>query len=121
MTTLLNVYSLIYYLQASYFNIDILKYQITPQTGANSCPFHIMSYWRCEENHTDLKIDYKYNQHAMNKYANCNLSSYFDIQISFFRATPLQNVTLSVPVDGVVQDMVSQPKGNHLTLLTLSC
>lgn len=39
----------------------------------------------------------------------------------FFRATPLQNVTLSVPVDGVVQDMVSQPKGNHLTLLTLSC
>jgi len=79
--------------QASYFNIDILKYQITPQTGANSCPFHIMSYWRCEENHTDLKIDYKYNQHAMNK------------------ATPLQNVTLSVPVDGVVQDMVSQPKG----------
>ena len=28
-----------------------------------------------------------------------------------FRATPLQNVTLSVPVDGVVTDMVSEPKG----------
>ena len=51
--------------QASYFNIDILKYQITPLAGANSCPFHIMSYWRCEERHTDLKIDYKYNQHSM--------------------------------------------------------
>ena len=28
-----------------------------------------------------------------------------------YRATPLQNVTLSVPVDGVVTDMVSEPKG----------
>lgn len=79
--------------QASYFNIDILKYQITPLSGANSCPFHIMSYWRCEEAHTDLKIDYKYNQHSMEK------------------ATSLQNVSISVPVDGGVTDMVSQPKG----------
>ena len=45
-----------------------MKYQITPLPGANSCPFHIMSYWRCEETHTDLKIDYKYNQHSMEKY-----------------------------------------------------
>ena len=29
----------------------------------------------------------------------------------YFRATALQNVTLSVPVDGVVTDMVSEPKG----------
>ena len=58
----------LYLPQASYFNIDILKYQITPLSGANSCPFHIMSYWRCEETHTDLKIDYKYNQHSMEKY-----------------------------------------------------
>ena len=31
--------------------------------------------------------------------------------MTFFRSTPLQNVTLSVPVDGVVTDMVSEPKG----------
>ena len=30
---------------------------------------------------------------------------------SVFRATSLQNVSISVPVDGVVTDMVSQPKG----------
>ena len=30
---------------------------------------------------------------------------------SMFRATSLQNVSISVPVDGVVTDMVSQPKG----------
>ena len=53
------------FFQASYFNIDILKYQISAQPGANSCPIHIMSYWRCEEDHTDLRIDYKYNHHSM--------------------------------------------------------
>lgn len=78
---------------ASYFNIDILKYQISSLTGANSCPFHIMSYWRCEDNHTDLRIDYKYNQHAM------------------ARTTSLQNVSLAVPVDGGVTSMMSEPKG----------
>jgi len=78
---------------ASYFNIDILKYQISTLSGANSCPFHIMSYWRCEEGHTDLRIDYKYNQHAM------------------ARPTALQNVSLAVPVDGGVSSMMSEPKG----------
>jgi len=79
---------------ASYFNIDILKYQISTLSGANSCPFHIMSYWRCEEGHTDLRIDYKYNQHAM------------------ARPTALQNVSLAVPVDGGVSSMMSEPKGS---------
>jgi len=80
--------------QASYFNIDILKYQISAQPGANSCPIHIMSYWRCEEDHTDLRIDYKYNHHSM------------------ARSTGLQNVSLAVPVDGAVTSMMSEPKGS---------
>jgi len=78
---------------ASYFNIDILKYQISSLSGANSCPYHIMSYWRCDEGHTDLRIDYKYNGHAM------------------ARTTSLQNVSLAVPVDGGVTSMMSEPKG----------
>jgi len=82
---------------ASYFNIDILKYQISSLSGANSCPFHIMSYWRCEEGHTDLRIDFKYNQHSM------------------ARPTALQNVSLAVPVDGGVTSMMSEPKGTWVT------
>jgi len=82
---------------ASYFNIDILKYQISTLAGANSCPFHIMSYWRCEEGHTDLRIDFKYNQHSM------------------ARPTALQNVSLAVPVDGGVTSMMSEPKGTWVT------
>jgi len=78
---------------ASYFNIDILKYQITPLDGAASCPFQMVSYWKCEDDHTDLRLDFKYNQHAMS------------------RPTPLLNLSLAVPVDGVVLNMTSQPKG----------
>jgi len=79
---------------ASYFNIDILKYQITPFSGAASCPFQMVSYWKCEDDHTDLRLDFKYNQHAMN------------------RAAPLLNLTMAVPVDGGVLNMTSQPKGS---------
>lgn len=81
---------------ASYFNIDILKYQISAQSGANSCPFHIMSYWKCENGHTDLRINYKYNQHAM------------------ARPTALQNISLAVPIEGGVTSMMSEPKGTWM-------
>ncbi|XP_015435250.1 PREDICTED: F-BAR domain only protein 2 [Dufourea novaeangliae] len=50
---------------ASYFNVDILKYQIKCKEGAGSCPFQLVAYWKCETTHTDLKIDYKYNSRAM--------------------------------------------------------
>ncbi|CAH1103640.1 unnamed protein product [Psylliodes chrysocephalus] len=76
---------------ASYFNVDILKYQIKPKPGANSCPFQLVAYWKCSSAHTDLKIDYKYNSHAMSS------------------PTPLLNVTVAVPVPGVVKNMQTKP------------
>lgn len=41
---------------ASYFNVDILKYQIKNKEGAGSCPFQLVAYWKCESTHTDLKV-----------------------------------------------------------------
>lgn len=76
---------------AAYFNVDILKYQIKTKPGAGSCPFQLVSYWKCEQNHTDLKIDYKYNLHAMSS------------------PSPLLNVSVAVPVDGGVTDLHSMP------------
>ncbi|XP_016950063.1 F-BAR domain only protein 2 isoform X3 [Drosophila biarmipes] len=76
---------------ASYFNVDILKYQVRTKPGASSCPFQLVSYWKCESSYTALKVDYKYNNHAM---AN---------------ASPLLNVTLSVPVNGSVRNVQSKP------------
>ena len=35
-------------------------------------------------------------------------------KFKLYRTTALQNVTLSVPVDGMVMDMVSEPKGEWL-------
>ncbi|XP_030375016.1 F-BAR domain only protein 2 isoform X2 [Scaptodrosophila lebanonensis] len=76
---------------ASYFNVDILKYQVRTKPGASSCPFQLVSYWKCEPSYTALKIDYKYNNHAMAS------------------ASPLLNVTLSVPVNGSVRNVQSKP------------
>lgn len=76
---------------ASYFNVDILKYNVKPKPGATSCPFQLVSYWKCEKNHTDVKIDYKYNSQAMSS------------------PSPLLNVSLSVPVDGGVSNIQSRP------------
>lgn len=76
---------------ASYFNVDILKYQVKSKSGALSCPFQLVCYWKCEPTHTDLKIDYKYNSHAMAS------------------PSPLLNVSISVPVDGGVKNVQSKP------------
>ncbi|XP_046405165.1 F-BAR domain only protein 2 isoform X1 [Ischnura elegans] len=78
---------------ASYFNVDILKYQVRPRPGAASCPFQLVAYWKCEAKHTDLKVDYKYNSHAMAS------------------PSPLLNLTVAVPVDGGVKSMQSKPMG----------
>ncbi|XP_065354795.1 F-BAR domain only protein 2 isoform X4 [Calliphora vicina] len=76
---------------ASYFNVDILKYQVRTKPGASSCPFQLVSYWKCEPTFTALKVDYKYNNHAMSA------------------ACPLLNVTLLVPVNGSVRNVQSKP------------
>ncbi|XP_069050263.1 SH3-containing GRB2-like protein 3-interacting protein 1 isoform X6 [Lepisosteus oculatus] len=69
--------------QATYYNVDMLKYQVSAQ-GIQSTPLNLAVSWRCEPNSTDLRIDYKYNGEAM--------------------TTPvaLNNVQFLVPVDGGV-------------------
>ncbi|XP_033103583.1 F-BAR domain only protein 2-like [Anneissia japonica] len=77
--------------QASYFNVDILKYQVRAQPDAQSTPLQLCSYWKCESNTTDLRVDYVYNPSALQP------------------AIPLTNVSLLVPVDGGVSVMHSKP------------
>ncbi|XP_039297957.1 F-BAR domain only protein 2 [Nilaparvata lugens] len=81
---------------ASYFNVDILKYQIKSKCGAGSCPFQLVAYWKCETNQTDLKIDYKYNSHAMAS------------------PSPLLNLTVTVPVNGNVKSVQSKPTAHWI-------
>lgn len=76
--------------KASYYNIDILKYQVRCE-GMSTAPLQLSAYWRCDEEQTDLKIDYQYN-------AQCMSSS-----------VSLNNVSVVVPVDGGVTIMQSKP------------
>ncbi|XP_043529182.1 F-BAR domain only protein 2 isoform X2 [Frieseomelitta varia] len=81
---------------ASYFNVDILKYQIKCKEGAGSCPFQLVAYWKCETAHTDLKIDYKYNSRAMAS------------------PSPLLNLHVAAPIDGGFKSFNSKPQAQWL-------
>lgn len=72
--------------QATYYNVDMLKYQVSVQ-GLQSTPLNLAVSWRCDPTSTDLRIDYKYNGEAM--------------------STPaaLHNVQFLVPVDGGVSKL----------------
>ncbi|KAK0096582.1 hypothetical protein PV326_005078 [Microctonus aethiopoides] len=77
---------------ASYFNVDILKYQIKNKEGAGSCPFQLVAYWKCESTHTDLK----YNSRAMAS------------------PSPLLNLHVAAPIDGGFKTLHSKPSAQWL-------
>ena len=62
--------------------------------GVKSIPLQLRSFWRCDENTTDLKIDYE-----------CN-PVYVKSSVS------LSNVSVIAPVDGGVEIMHSKPSAN---------
>ncbi|KAH9515277.1 F-BAR domain only protein 2, partial [Bulinus truncatus] len=78
---------------ASYFNIDILKYQVKSSPGVESTPLPLVVYWKCDDTATDFRLDYRYNPKAMSS------------------PVTLKNVTVAVPVDGDVNKMQSLPNG----------
>ena len=86
---------------ASYFNIDILKYQVRARQGAASCPLQMVAYWKCSNDNTDLRLDYKYNAHAMAE------------------PSALLNLSIAVPIDGGVKNMQSKPNGKWQELVKL--
>uniref|UniRef100_G1KJ27 F-BAR domain only protein 2 n=1 Tax=Anolis carolinensis TaxID=28377 RepID=G1KJ27_ANOCA len=75
---------------ASYYNVDVLKYQVS-SNGIQSTPLNLATYWKCNANTTDVRVDYKYNPASM--------------------AAPsmLSNIQVVVPVDGGVMNMQSLP------------
>ncbi|XP_029624704.1 F-BAR domain only protein 2 isoform X5 [Salmo trutta] len=75
---------------ASYYNVDILKYQVS-SNGIQSTPLNLAVYWKCTPTTTDLRLDYRYNPESM------------------LCPGPLSNVQVLVPVDGEVINMQSLP------------
>ncbi|XP_059213547.1 F-BAR domain only protein 2 isoform X3 [Centropristis striata] len=75
---------------ASYYNVDILKYQVQSD-GIHSTPLNLAVYWKCTPSTSDLRVDYRYNPESM------------------AAPGPLTNVQILVPVDGGVTNMQSLP------------
>ncbi|CAG7725199.1 unnamed protein product [Allacma fusca] len=103
---------------ASYFNVDILKYHIKPKPGASSCPLHLVAFWKCEKSQTDLRIDYKYNSHAMAPVQ----SEVPTVPTKVSPAAPaLFQVCIAAPVDGGVKSMQSKPTGQWYPSTNRAC
>ncbi|XP_053195640.1 F-BAR domain only protein 2 isoform X1 [Scomber japonicus] len=75
---------------ASYYNVDILKYQVLSD-GIHSTPLNLAVYWKCTPSTTDLRVDYRYNPESMAS------------------PGPLTNIQILLPVDGGVTSMQSLP------------
>ncbi|KAI4887517.1 hypothetical protein NFI96_018950 [Prochilodus magdalenae] len=75
---------------SSYYNVDILKYQVC-SNGIQSTPLNLAVYWKCGPSTTDLRVDYRYNPEAMQP------------------PGPLSSVQVLVPVNGGVTNMQSLP------------
>lgn len=60
-------------------------------TAAASCPFQLVSFYKCSDTYTDLKIDYKFNSHSM------------------AAPSPLLNVTVSANLSLSINNMQSKP------------
>ncbi|XP_068562670.1 F-BAR domain only protein 2 isoform X7 [Cebidichthys violaceus] len=75
---------------ASYYNVDILKYQVQSD-GIHSTPLNLAVYWKCTPSTSDLRVDYRYNPESMAS------------------PGPLSNIQILVPVDGGVTNMQSLP------------
>lgn len=75
---------------STYYNIDIIKYEVKTN-GFATTPLQLCSYWKCEEESTDLRVDYRYNPACMS--APCSIS----------------NLSVLVPMSGGVTIMQSKP------------
>lgn len=75
---------------STYYNIDIIKYEVKTN-GFSTTPLQLCSYWKCEEESTDLRVDYRYNPTCMS--TPCTIS----------------NLSVLVPMNGGVTIMQSKP------------
>lgn len=75
---------------STYYNIDIIKYEVKTN-GFSTTPLQLCSYWKCDKEATDLRVDYRYNPACMS--SPCSI----------------YNVSVLVPVNGEVTIMQSKP------------
>lgn len=73
-------------------------------SAAASCPFQLVSFYKCCNTHTDLKIDYKFNSHSMSV------------------PSPLSNVTISANLSSGIRNMQSKPTAQwYIFFVSIVC
>ncbi|VDN25115.1 unnamed protein product [Cylicostephanus goldi] len=75
---------------AAFFNAEVVRYELCDDARVTQPPLYITTYWKCEEDHTDVRIDYQLNNE-------CSIT------------TPLLNLVFTTKVSGEVSSVTSDP------------
>ncbi|VDL78490.1 unnamed protein product [Nippostrongylus brasiliensis] len=78
---------------AAFYNAEVLRYEVTEGEGVAQPPLLLSNYWKCEEDHTDVRVDYRIN-------TACPVS------------TPLLNLLFTTKLSGKVSSVTSDPQAN---------
>ncbi|RCN29755.1 hypothetical protein ANCCAN_24481 [Ancylostoma caninum] len=71
-------------------NKQVIRYELCDDARVTQPPLLITSYWKCEDDHTDVRIDYQLN-------SDCSIT------------TPLLNLVFTTKVSGSVSNVTSEP------------
>ncbi|KAK6041793.1 hypothetical protein COOONC_20702, partial [Cooperia oncophora] len=75
---------------AAFFNAEVLRYEVKDEERIAQPPLLLSNYWKCEEDHTDVRIDYHLNPE-------CSIT------------TPLLNLVFTTKLSGNVSSVTSDP------------
>ncbi|VDP35480.1 unnamed protein product [Heligmosomoides polygyrus] len=78
---------------AAFFNAEVLRYEVSEEEGLIQPPLLLSNYWKCEEDHTDVRIDYHLN-------TECPITA------------PLLNLVFATKLSGNVSNVTSDPAAN---------
>ncbi|KAE9416806.1 hypothetical protein Angca_004022, partial [Angiostrongylus cantonensis] len=75
---------------ATFFNAEVVRYELCDDERVTQPPLLMTTYWKCEEDHTDVRIDYHLN-------TECSITA------------PLLNLTFTTKLSGNVNNVTSDP------------
>ncbi|KAJ1346267.1 hypothetical protein KIN20_001019 [Parelaphostrongylus tenuis] len=75
---------------ATFFNAEVIRYELCDDERVTKPPLLMTAYWKCEEDHTDVRIDYHLN-------TDCSITA------------PLLNLTFTTKLSGNVSNVTFDP------------
>ncbi|CAI4223166.1 unnamed protein product [Auanema sp. JU1783] len=74
--------------KSPFFNAEVLRYELHEKPEGNDPPLFLTAYWKCEDKHTDLRIDYRLNEDSINTLLNVSFKTKINAKVSNLNSDP---------------------------------